>query len=169
MEIRPLHRPAAANAGFSLASMIVTVAIVGIMSAIAVVAYKGVLERSSETVAQNTVQHLNQAVTSYLQLEGVKLLSVPADDTSSAEEIDVLRALQWNDPAFPSPGAPYMRSDFDPAGSSDTTDYRAVWNGAYFELRIPGVAGAGLEIALDATDLGRPVNFPPGFSPLSSY
>jgi len=136
------------SSGFSLVEVLVIVTVIGILSLLAVGQYGRVMDRTRETVALNTVETLNQGVSRYSQVEGGRLNDVPADDDSFEEEIDVLRALQWVDPDLPTPGGPYVRADFDPAGTADTDTYRAVWNGSFFELRVPAEAGAGLRIEL---------------------
>lgn len=159
MKFSSRKNPAAA--GISLADMLVTLAIVGIMAAGAVVSYNNIFERSSATVAQEVVETLNGAVTKYLQLEGTNIYDLTANDSSSEDEAKVLFALQVDDGT---PGQPYMRRDYVPTASSSTEDYRAVWNGAYFELKVPGQAGSGFKIDFAATDLGRtPASSPDDF------
>ncbi|MFT5469352.1 MAG: type II secretory pathway pseudopilin PulG [Verrucomicrobiales bacterium] len=160
MKILRPKRPAAA--GLSLVDMIVTVSIVGIMSAVAVAGYKNFYESSSTAVARNTVETMNYAVSKYLQLEGTKLYDMVAVDGNADDEMKVLYNLQWDDG---SPGQPYMRNDFRPGTSSSTDDYRAIWNGSTYELKTPGETGAGIKIELSGVDFGRPVSFPGDFTP----
>lgn len=149
--------------------MLIVVAIVGILGFVAAGHYGGVVESSRETVARNVLEVLNQGVLRYSQIEGSGLRKVPADDESSQEEVDILRALQWVDSVQPTPGSPYVRRDFDPATSASTDIYRVVWNGAFFELRAPGELGAGLAIAFDSSDLGKTVSYADGYVPLAGY
>lgn len=155
--------------GVSLLEMLVVVAVIGIMGFVASGHYGKVVEQSRETVAKNVVATLNQGVSRYYQIEGTGLRKVRPDDASSQEELDVLRALQWVDPVHPTPGSPYVRNDYDPGASASADDYRAVWNGAFFELRTPGQQGAGLAIAFNASDLGRKARFADGYVPLAGY
>ena len=149
----------------SLIEMVVTVTVIGILAASALGVYERIVETSKRTVAENHVETLNQAVKKYVQLRSTDILSVPANSSSSFEEYDILRAMQWNHPdaAQADPGAPYMRPDYDPPLSGDTNDYRALWNGTFFELRQPGETGAGLKIVFDASDMGQSVVFPGQF------
>lgn len=155
--------------GISLVEMLTVVAIIGVLSFIASGHYTNVVERSRVTVARNAVEVLNQGVSRYSQIEGEGLRSVPASNESSQEEIDVLRALQWVDPVQPTPGSPYVRRDFAPGVSNDSQSFRAVWNGAFFELREPGQEGAGLAIVFDGSDTGRAVTYADDYVPLSGY
>ncbi len=159
------------SSGISLVEMVVTVTVIGILAASALGVYERVVETSKRTVAENHIETLNQGVKKYVQLRSTDILSVPANSSSSFEEYDILRAMQWNHPdeAQAEPGAPYMRPDYDPPLSGDVADYRAVWNGTFFELKEPGETGAGLKIVFDASDLGQTVTFPNNFEPLSSY
>ncbi len=157
--------------GISLIEMVVTVTVIGILAASSIGVYERIVDTSKRTVAENHVETLNQAVKKYVQLRSTDILSVPANTSSSFEEFDILRAMQWNHPdaAQSDPGAPYMRPDYDPPLSGSASDYRAVWNGTFFQLAEPGEVGAGLKIVFDASDLGRAVVFPNNFEPLSSY
>jgi prepilin-type N-terminal cleavage/methylation domain-containing protein len=155
--------------GISLLEMLVVVAVIGIMGFIASGHYQRVVEKSRETVAKNVLATLNQGASSYYQIEGSGLRKVHPDDSGFQDEVDVLRALQWVDPVHPTPGSPYVRNDYDPGTSANADDYRAVWNGAFFELRLPGQEGAGLAIAFNASDLGRKVQFADGYVPLAGH
>ncbi len=146
-----------------------TVAIIGIIAAIAAGSYGRMFETSRLAMAEHRVEYLNQAILRYDQIEGAALTRVPADDDSSDDEIAVLRALQYDDPADPQPGAPYFRQDYDPSGSGDSDEFRAVWNGAFYELREPGQSGSGLLIVFDASDLGDAITFDADFVPLAGY
>jgi len=154
--------------GFSLTEMLVTVAVVGIVAAVAVTNMGSILPGSKVTVARHVVETLNQGVNGYVQLHGSELRAVVSDDSSGDEELAVLRALQWDSPTDPDPGAPYVRPDYDPSVSGNDEDYRIVWNGEFFEVREPGDAGTGLQVRFDAADLGRMVVFADDFVPLKS-
>lgn len=160
MNIRSFRWPAAA--GLSLVDMIITVTIVGIMAAVAVTGYKGFVENSSAAVAKNTVETLNYAISKYIQIDGTKLYDLTANNASSDDEMKVLYNLQYDDG---SPGKPYMRPDYSPSTSSSTEDYRAIWNGSTYELKVPGEAGAGLKIELSGKDFGRINVIPADFTP----
>ena len=167
-----IYRRSFANrtrAGLSLVNVLTTIAVIGISGAAAVATYDRVFQKSKEAVSTNTVETINQSVTKYIQLAGTALYDKAPSDSSFVEEFQILRALQWDDPADHDPGTPYLRNDYNPPGSDNASDYRAVWNGSYFEVRVPGEVGAGLKIMFDGSDFGTPYNFPDGFVPLTSY
>lgn len=151
-----------------MVEVLVTVAVVGILSALALGSIGRILPASRDTVAVNMVETLNLAVSKYVQIHGTDIREVAGDDASGDEEIAVLRALQWDSPTDPDPCAPYMRQDFNPSISASADDYRMIWNGEFFELMKPGIEATGLKVMFDASDLGQPVVFPEGFRPLSN-
>jgi prepilin-type N-terminal cleavage/methylation domain-containing protein len=155
--------------GMSLVEMLVAIAVVGILAAVALPSLGRVVPGSKAAIAREVVETLNTAVNKYSQLHGGEIRRVAADGASGAEELAIVRAMQWDSPTDPEPGAPYMRTDYNPATSSSTSDYRAVWNGVFFELKGPGEAGAGLVVDFDGSDVGQPVTFPSGFVPLSGF
>lgn len=148
---------------------IVTITVIGILACSAIAAYDRVVESSRDACSLHAVDVLNQGVKKYTQLRSIKLLSVPASETSAQEEQDILLAMQYDNPADHDPGAPYVRNDYAPPSSADTDDYRAVWNGAFFELRRPGQAGAGLKMMFDGSDFGHPAVFADDYVPLAAY
>lgn len=157
------------KSGISLMEMLTVVAVIGILSAVSIPVFERFYETSQRTIAENVLEVLNDGVNSYLQMEGTNIQNVPASSESYDEELDVLRALQWVDESEPFAGGPYVRADYDPAGSNSADDYRAIWNGSYFELAEPGTEGAGIKIRLDGSDYGKTVTFGDGFVPLASY
>ncbi|MFV1994797.1 MAG: type IV pilin protein [Verrucomicrobiales bacterium] len=150
--------------GFSLTEIIVTVAVVGILSGIAIPAYQGVMEQSRVQASRDKLQMLNRAVRAFAQTNWN--LSLPRDDGSSADEIAILRTLQWRDPVEPAPGAPYISEFWDPVPSVSEDDYRLRWQGSFWEYLGPGESGTGLKVDLSSGDIGSQVNFGAGFSPV---
>jgi hypothetical protein len=155
--------------GISLLEILITICVVGILAAVGLSAFDKIVPASKSTVAHSIVEALNLGVGGYGQFNGDGIRRVPADGDSAAEELDVLRALQWDSDIEPDPGAPYMRVDYNPSISDEIEDYRIVWNGHFFELREPGIPGVGLKVQFDASDCTTPVAFPQGFVPLSGY
>jgi type II secretory pathway pseudopilin PulG len=155
--------------GISLLEILITICVVGILAAVGLSAFDKIVPASKATIAQSIVEALNVGVGEYGQFNGDGIRRVPADGDSAAEELDILRALQWDSDTEPDPGAPYMRGDYDPTTSDEIEDYRIVWNGHFFELCEPGLPGVGLKVQFDASDCGTPVAFPQGFVPLSGY
>ncbi|MDF1755859.1 MAG: prepilin-type N-terminal cleavage/methylation domain-containing protein [Verrucomicrobiales bacterium] len=151
------------NSGFSLVEVIITVAVLGIMSAIAISAYQNVTKSSRITVAQNLVETLNNATKEFGHAQ-YELLS--SGNTDSTDEVHILKTLQWKDPGIElGVAGPFMRQDWSPATSDDTDDYRAVWSGSYWRLIEPGETGAGLKVDFNANDVGIPVVHDDDFTP----
>ncbi len=154
-----------ARRGFSFAEVLVTVAVIGVLAAIALPSLGRVVPGSKDAIAREVLETLNVGVLKYSQIHGSDLKSVVVNDSSGAEEIAILRALQWKSPTEPDPGAPYMRTDYNPTVSGSLADHRMVWNGSFFELRFPGATGTGLRVGFSGADLGRPVVFASDYVP----
>ena len=154
---------------FSLVEMLVVIAIIGILSAIAVPNVGKVLEGSRRGVAENVVQTLNKATREFGHSQwDLRANAVPA---SGVDELLLLRTLQWRDPSSTSelnPPGPFMRTDWNPTTSTSDQDYRVEWTGSSWALREPGESGAGLKIAFDGKDLGTPYVHAAGFTPVGS-
>lgn len=150
---------------FSLVEVIVMVAVVGILSGIAIGSVGKITKASKETVAQNLVETLNNATKEFGHAQYV--LVSDGENTNSTDEVDILRTLQWKDPGIElGIAGPFMRGDWIPASSSSNDDYRAVWAGSFWKLARPGEAGAGLKVDFEAKDLGTTFNHPSDFTPV---
>src|SRR4051794_27404865 len=94
--------------GFSVAEVLVVIAVIGILATLALRSIPQVLGSSKSTVARNLVETLNTGVHRFNQTNYELLLTaVPA---SGADELSVLRTLQYRDPDTPAIGSPYMRN-----------------------------------------------------------
>ncbi len=155
--------PATQAGGFSLTEMVVTVAIMGILSAVAVVSFSNTKQGTGDAVAKELVETLNLGLKKFSQINYE--FSLAAADAASTDEFLVLRSLQWRDPLDPSPGAPYVRPNFNPVASSSLDDYRVRWNGRVFTLVPPKTAGTGLKVDFQAGDYGANYTFPTGYAP----
>lgn len=154
---------------FSLTEMLITVAVVGILSAIAIPNVGKILEGSRRGIAGNIIQTLNQATREFGHSQW-DLRSAPVT-TSGGDEMLLLRTLQWRDPN-PSgelnPPGPFMRTDWNPSTSKQKDDYRAEWTGSSWRLLEPGADGAGLKIIFDGSDLGTAYVHDTSFTPVGS-
>jgi type II secretory pathway pseudopilin PulG len=147
----------------------VTVAVVGILAAIAIPNLGQVLDGSRKGVATNTVETLNKATKQFNHSHwDLRTTPVPS---SGGDELLLLRTLQWRDPN-PSgelnATGPFMKPDWNPVASTSDRDYRAEWTGSSWRLLVPGQAGAGIRIVFDGSDFGTPYVHPPGFEPIGS-
>ena len=155
------------KSGFSLVEMTVTIAVLGILSAVAISSVGDIVGKSRDTVAANVLESLNKATREYSHSHGD--LIYEAFSVSQADELIVLRSLQYKAPSDSvgqyelNPKGPFMRPDWQPTTSSDSKDYRITWTGSAWKLLKPGDTGGGLKLVFDGSDLGNPVVFPPGF------
>ena len=147
MKFTPTHFH---SRGFSLTEILVTVAVIGILAGISLLTYGDV----NDAQARNVTSKLNDAVKGFGQSNWD--MPTAKDDSDSADELKVLRSLQYK----PAPslgtfntGAPFYPPNWNPAASTASTDFRVRWNGYNFELLEIGVAGKGLKIAFDGTDM----------------
>ena len=147
--------------GFSLIEVLTTIAIVGVLSAIAMNVYEGTVEKSQETIADNLVETLNTSLSEFSH--ALWDIRTTKNDGSSDDEFLVLRSLQYDDPNDLIPGQPFMRPDWNPLASGNTDDYRLLWTGRMFKLARPGESGTGLKVTFDGTDLGTMYEFANGY------
>lgn len=153
-------------AGFTLVELVTTIAILGILSAVAIQSYSNMRENARESVTRDTVSLMNRALLHFNQANwDIVLDAVPG---STSDELAVLRTLQWRDPvpAQATPGSPYLPANLSDAVSSSEDDYRIRWNGNTFELLEPGTAGSGLKTGFDSTSAAEAYSFPEGYQPL---
>jgi len=167
MRIMPLK---ARSRGISLVEMIITVAVIGILSAIAVPTVGNIFGKSKEVVADNVVQGLNKATREFGHSQwDLKLTPVP---NTGNDELALLRTLQWKEPTTAAselnPKGPFMRIDWNPSVSTDTEEFRIEWTGSAWRLLKPGTAGGGLKIDFEGTDLGTGYVHPDDFTPIGS-
>ncbi|MDF1825646.1 MAG: type II secretion system protein [Verrucomicrobiales bacterium] len=163
-------KPALSNrSAFSLLEAIITIAVIGILASIGVPAIGNVVEGSRRGVSENVVQTLNKATREFSHSQyDLRTTPVPS---SSGDEMLMLRTLQWRDPDLSgelNPKGPFMRSDWNPTGSTSDEHYRAEWTGSTWRLLEPGDEGAGIRIIFDGSDLGTPYVHSEGFTPIGS-
>jgi prepilin-type N-terminal cleavage/methylation domain-containing protein len=157
-------RNSSLHKAFSLAEIVVTVAIIGVLASIAIPVYSGVTERSRRAVAVDHLESMNRAVANFAHT--CWKLPTAAVDGDTADEFLALRSLQWQFPASAlKPGSPYFDPKYDPAASSSTTEYRIRWNGRGFELLDKGQAGTGLRFNAGKDFKATPYSFPSGYKP----
>lgn len=125
------------NQGFSFAELLVVITVVGIMAAVAIPAFIGVLGGSKDSVASSNLEYLNQGVWKYGHA-GAQITN------ATGETATVLALLRTRDAHMP--GSPYLEAALTTNLSSDTNGYRAVWNGTLFEMKKPGDSGTGLDL-----------------------
>ena len=137
-----------AKAGYSLVELIVTVAVLGILSGIMMRVFVNVKSSSSDIIANEVMETVNLGVKKFDQV-GYKITTT-ADANSTVNEEAIVALLQTRDVTIP--GSPFVQPDWDPTGSDDAADYRIRWAGRTFELLKPGTAGHGLRVDFEAGD-----------------
>lgn len=149
--------------GFSLTEMVVTISVLGIVATIALISLNGMFEASVETVARERLETLNSALHKFSTSNYD--LTFTAQPASGADELYVLRSLQYRNPnpLLAKVGSPYVPQFYNPTVSSDSNDHRMRWTGKLYELLRPGQAGTGLKIAFDNSDMSGDFEFPPNF------
>jgi len=149
---------------FSLPELLVTIAVIGILAAIAIQSYQGIQASARETVARDNLALLNRGLLHFSQTNWDIVLS--RVDSSANDELAILHTLQWRDPTGGTPGSPYIPINFSDTVSTSTDDYRIQWNGSAFELLLPGTVGTGLLTGESSPGTSTPYAFPDDYAPL---
>jgi prepilin-type N-terminal cleavage/methylation domain-containing protein len=149
---------------FSLPELLTTIAVIGILAAIGIQTYRGIQDSARETIARDNLALLNRGVLHFSQTNWDIVLT--AVNSSANDELAILHTLQWRDPRNPTPGSPYISTNFSDTVSSSTDDYRIQWNGNAFELLLPGTAGTGLLTGESSPGGSTPYTFPDDYQPL---
>lgn len=155
--------PGSRRTGFSLSEMIITIAILGILTGIVIVMMQGSFSASQETLAQNRVEMLNSAL--HVWSTANREMSFIRRDESTADEMVVLRDLQYRNPDEDKAalGSPFVPPEYNPKTTSSTQEYRIRWNGRTYELLKPGQSGSGFLMVFDGSDFTEPFKFPPNY------
>ena len=151
----------------SLVEMLVTIGILGVLTAIAIPVISGVFNNSEEVVAGDHVEDLNRAVANFSH--NCWKIPTAADNSVTTDELAVLRSIQWTFPASDVSGiklgSPYFDPRYDPAPSSSSSEMRIRWNGRSFELLKKGTTGSGLSYRGKADYKSSPYSFAAGYRP----
>ena len=164
--MRPRLNSCGSQGGFSLVEIIMTVAILAIISSVAIKYFGGTLDASRSVVAEDVMTALNNGLKKHSQVNYE--FNLPADDGGVEDEVAILRSLQWLDPDNLVPGAPFIPGNWNPVESSDTREHRLRWNGKMFHVLEPGAAGSGIKVEFDASDYSLNYTFPDDFVPVGA-
>ncbi len=130
--------------GFSLFEVLVCLAIIGVLTAVAIPVVGKLIPDSRAQVADAIVQSLNRAAAAYKQSIGP--ISTAASVPGATTEEKALYWLVTRDPAVP--GSPYFLGSYPKVVTTDVQNYRLKWNGQFFQVIPAGTAGSGLRIDL---------------------
>ena len=148
--------------GFSIVELLVTLAIIGLLAAIAIPVYGGFLVSSEAGIARNLVETLNGAVHKFNECNyELNLTAVPGD---TSDEMAIVRTLQYRSPTSPGVGSPYLKNNWNPVASSSSKDYRIQWTGTLFTLLSPPQSGTGLRVDFSGGDMGALYVYPAGYT-----
>lgn len=126
----------------TLVELLIVISLIGILGGIAIVQMGGMVADVKLEVGTDQMNELNRAVLHYNQ--AASTINVPPQ-VGTDDELAVLALLKTRDLAVP--GSPLIAAAFPEAASSHNAIYRLRWNGKFFELLVPGVAGSGIVIA----------------------
>jgi hypothetical protein len=142
--------------------ILTTIAIIGIMAAIAIATFTDIGSGTTSILAEQTTSQLNAATRGFSQTRWS--IPTPGDDSSTDDEFKVLRSLQWIPPGRG--GRESFTQYWNPTASSNVNDYRIRWNGVSFTLIPKGTTGSGLRIAENGMDQSSdPYSFPNNYKP----
>lgn len=152
------------RAAFTLVELVTTVAIMAILTAIAIPVYSNLNGASEEAVANDHVEALNRAVTNFAH--ACWKMPTAADASSTTDEFAVVRSLQYRFPATQmKPGSPFFSPEYAPSASSNSREFRVRWNGKSFELLKPGQSGTGLKFNKSGDFGSTAYTFPSNYKP----
>lgn len=155
------------NAGFSLPEMIVSIGVIAVIAGISLAAFTNVFDNANLVQAQRINAQLNAGLKGFGQTNWE--IRTARDDANTTDELKVLRSLQYRPSASLGRydvSAPYFSPNWNPVASNNTEDFRVRWNGANFQLLVPGKAGKGLKLAFDGSDQSStPYSFPANYKP----
>ena len=96
-----------------MVEMLITISIIGILSAIGISVYKGVTGNAEVAIAGDFVESLNRGLHEYEQTN--QTINVESNANSTDDELQIVKELQKTDvDAF---GSPYFNPDWKPTAS----------------------------------------------------
>lgn len=122
--------------------LLVTVAIIGLLSAIAVPLITDAIRGTRHAATEDVVAFLNRATAHYSQIEGSIAINA---GPSTADEIEVIELLQTRNASIP--GSPFIPAEFSVQPTNDTSQPRIIWDGTQFRLLQVNLEGTGLLVA----------------------
>lgn len=158
----PFRAPFRRRWGYSLAEMIMVISGIGILAGIVLPKFGDIFQASQLVGAREKLEMLNQGLKNHQHASPDNLENRLPVPNATWDEYTILMQLQFRSPDSPSSGAPYVMTNYRPAMSSSSADYRMEWTGTVFRLLTPGQNGAGIKVVFDGSDIGPDVVHPPG-------
>ena len=149
-----------ATGGFSLTEVLVVIAFLAIVVAISIPNISGLVSDSNYETAKRNLNYLNGAVVGFNDANWELVL---AASSGSDDERAIFNSLRYRAATNPAPGSPYLPPTAAFAATSDTSTYRAMWNGRMFVIVVPGSNGTGLDLM---KIVGSSVQSPPTGTPV---
>ena len=146
-----------------MTELVIVVSILAVLAAITVSSMNQYLSGGKDSLAMARQETLNQAVYRFAQQNYE--LQFNRMDGSAADELVILRTLQYRDPNINRAkiGSPYVDPRYNPVSSSDTTQHRLRWTGKMYELLLPTQGGTGILMNFEGSDFTTAFAFPPNF------
>lgn len=138
-----MPRLAAKRRGFSMMEALVSVGMIGLVSAIAIPVISRTDKVARDEAANQVVTGINRAVSAYRQCGSE--ITINANGSSGADEASVMALLTTADAGVI--GSPFLVGPAWPGlESNDPQTYRVQWNGRFFVVVPPGSNGTGLHV-----------------------
>ena len=130
------------DAGLSLPELLICVAVIGLLSAMALPHLTHTGRAATAEVAQQKASCINRALAGYRQC--AVEITIAADGQSSRDESAVMALLTTRDDGVV--GSPLLTGVWPAASTNNPLTYRVEWNGHSFVVLDPGTPGLGLLI-----------------------
>jgi len=127
--------------GFTLAELLITISIIGVLAGIALVYFGNILPNTRLQTAIDSSELLNRGVSHYDQVNAQIAIAAAA---GTDDEMAVVTLLKARDAS--APGSPYIQENFSAVPSSSPEVVRLQWTGQRFEVIPEGTSGSGIAV-----------------------
>ena len=127
--------------GFSLTELLVTIAILAVLTGIAIVCFSNLLPSARQRAAEDSAALLNRGVAHYDQVNSEITIQAAAGTDDEMAVVDLLKTRSVS-----APGSPYIEANFTAVPSNSTDTVRLYWTGKFFKVIPEGADGAGITV-----------------------